>query len=208
MVTANPDQDKVAGIEAGADDLIVEPFDRHDLLPRVRSLLRIKSYHDTITRQAAELAKLNRTLEDRVADLRHTGDVTARHRRWCDCWCQSRSVGRWRDFRFLLGQWCWMLLVYVLLEDDNRVIVVTLQDARSSTAATAERSPTAVLIARSRSSLQRPETLTARVLRPRTRYKRPYRHSAHSASLEDAELRSSEVFLCKCLSGSSSRCMV
>jgi len=67
MVTANPDQDKVAGIEAGADDFIVEPFERHELLARVRSLLRIKSYHDTISRQAAELAQLNRTLEDRVA---------------------------------------------------------------------------------------------------------------------------------------------
>jgi CheY-like chemotaxis protein len=67
MVTANPDQDKVAGIDAGADDFIVEPFDRHELLARVRSLLRVKSYHDTISRQAAELARLNRTLEDRVA---------------------------------------------------------------------------------------------------------------------------------------------
>jgi hypothetical protein len=67
MVTANPEQDKVAGIDAGADDFIVEPFDRHELLARVRSLLRVKSYHDTISRQAAELAQLNRTLEDRVA---------------------------------------------------------------------------------------------------------------------------------------------
>ena len=67
MVTANPEQDKVAGIEAGADDFIVEPFDRHELLARVRSLLRIKSYHDTISRQADELTQLNRTLEDRVA---------------------------------------------------------------------------------------------------------------------------------------------
>jgi len=67
MVTANPEQDKVAGIDAGADDFIVEPFERHELLARVRSLLRIKSYHDTINRQAAELAQLNRTLEDRVA---------------------------------------------------------------------------------------------------------------------------------------------
>jgi CheY-like chemotaxis protein len=67
MVTANPDQDKVAAIDAGADDFIVEPFDRHELLARVRSLLRVKSYHDTISRQAAELARLNRTLEDRVA---------------------------------------------------------------------------------------------------------------------------------------------
>jgi len=69
MVTANPDQDKIAGIDAGADDFIVEPLDRHELLARVRSLLRIKSYHDTMSLQAAELAQLNRTLEDRVATM-------------------------------------------------------------------------------------------------------------------------------------------
>jgi len=67
MVTANPEQDKVAGIEAGADDFIVEPFEKHELLARVRSLLRIKAYHDTVERMAAELAQLNRTLEERVA---------------------------------------------------------------------------------------------------------------------------------------------
>jgi len=48
-------------------------------------------------------------------------------------------TGRWRDFRFLLGPWRWMLIVYVFIEDDDRVVVVTIQDARSSSAATAER---------------------------------------------------------------------
>lgn len=48
-------------------------------------------------------------------------------------------TGRWRGFRFLLGPWRWMVIVYVLLKDDDRVVVVTIQDARSSTAATAER---------------------------------------------------------------------
>lgn len=67
MLTANPEQDKLAGLEVGADDFVVKPFDRHELLARVRSLLRIKAYHDTISRQAAELAELNRTLETRVA---------------------------------------------------------------------------------------------------------------------------------------------
>ncbi|HEV8228880.1 MAG TPA: response regulator [Candidatus Limnocylindria bacterium] len=67
MVTSNPQQDKVAAIDAGADDFIVEPYDKHELLARVRSLLRIKSYHDANERQAAELAELNRTLEQRVA---------------------------------------------------------------------------------------------------------------------------------------------
>ncbi len=48
-------------------------------------------------------------------------------------------TGRWRSFRFLLGPWRWMLVVYVFIEEEDRVIVVTIQDARSSTAATAER---------------------------------------------------------------------
>ena len=37
-----------------------------ELLTRIRSLLRIKRYHDTIKEQAAELLELNRTLEERV----------------------------------------------------------------------------------------------------------------------------------------------
>lgn len=44
--------------------------------------------------------------------------------------------GRWEGFRFLLGPWRWMLLVYVFIEAEDRVVVVTIQDARSSTAAT------------------------------------------------------------------------
>ena len=37
-----------------------------ELLTRIRSLLRIKRYHDTIKAQAAELLDLNQTLEERV----------------------------------------------------------------------------------------------------------------------------------------------
>lgn len=44
--------------------------------------------------------------------------------------------GRWQGFRVLLGPWRWMLLVYVVLEDEDRVVVVSVQDARSSTSAT------------------------------------------------------------------------
>lgn len=46
---------------------------------------------------------------------------------------------RWEGFRFLLGPWRWLLLVHVFLESEDRVVVVTIQDARSSTAATATR---------------------------------------------------------------------
>ena len=67
MVTASGEQEKLAAIEAGADDFIAKPFDQSELLARVRSLLRIKAYHDTIEAQAAELAAFNEQLERRVA---------------------------------------------------------------------------------------------------------------------------------------------
>ena len=65
MITASTSE-RTEAIRAGADDLIAKPFDQDELLARVRSLLRIKRYHDTITSQAAELTELNRTLEERV----------------------------------------------------------------------------------------------------------------------------------------------
>jgi adenylate cyclase len=66
MLTSSGDQDKVRSIEAGADDFIARPLDQHELAARVKSLLHVKRYHDTVEEQAAELAELNRTLESRV----------------------------------------------------------------------------------------------------------------------------------------------
>jgi class 3 adenylate cyclase len=62
MVTAlDPGQERVKGIDAGADDFLTKPIHQPEILARVRSLLRIKSLHD-------ELADLNRTLETRVSE--------------------------------------------------------------------------------------------------------------------------------------------
>lgn len=47
--------------------------------------------------------------------------------------------GRWEGFRFVLGPWRWLLLVYVFIEPEDRVVVVTIQDGRSSAPATAAR---------------------------------------------------------------------
>jgi hypothetical protein len=47
--------------------------------------------------------------------------------------------GAWHGFRFVLGPWPWMLLVYVFNEDAGQVSVVTIQDARSARAATSGR---------------------------------------------------------------------
>jgi adenylate cyclase len=82
MITASGDQEKVAAIEAGADDFVAKPFDQAELLARVRSLLRLKRYHDTIEAQAAELAAWNRELEQRVAGQVEALDRMGRLRRF------------------------------------------------------------------------------------------------------------------------------
>ena len=60
MVTAlDPAQERVKGIEAGADDFLTKPIHQPEIFARVRSLLRIKALHDQLT-------ALNRHLEARV----------------------------------------------------------------------------------------------------------------------------------------------
>jgi adenylate cyclase len=69
MVTAlDPAQERVKGLEAGADDFLTKPINQLELLARVRSLLRIKELYDTVQTQAAQLAQWNKTLEERVAE--------------------------------------------------------------------------------------------------------------------------------------------
>jgi adenylate cyclase len=68
MITASEGEEKIRAIESGADDFVHKPFDQAELLARVRSLVRVKRYHDTIENQAAELARWNRELEQRVQD--------------------------------------------------------------------------------------------------------------------------------------------
>jgi class 3 adenylate cyclase len=62
MVTAlDPGQERIKGLEAGADDFLTKPINQPELLARVRSLLRIKELWD-------QVIDLNRTLEQRVND--------------------------------------------------------------------------------------------------------------------------------------------
>jgi plasmid stabilization system protein ParE len=44
--------------------------------------------------------------------------------------------GRWADTRFVLGPWPWMILLYLHDEGEDRVYIVAMHDARSSSAAT------------------------------------------------------------------------
>ncbi len=67
MVTALDASERIAGLEAGADDFLTKPINQPELLARVKSLLRIKSLYDEVQRQRSELEEWNRTLEQRVA---------------------------------------------------------------------------------------------------------------------------------------------
>ena len=62
-------EDRIAGIEAGADDFLNKPIDKRELIVRARSLLRIKSLHDEI--EARNLL-LNNILKRYVAEEVYT----------------------------------------------------------------------------------------------------------------------------------------
>ena len=63
MITALKElKDKIRSLEVGADDFISKPFENVELLTRVKSLLRIKKYHDEIQSKNIELEQKNKTL--------------------------------------------------------------------------------------------------------------------------------------------------
>jgi adenylate cyclase len=71
MVTAlDPGQERVKGIEAGADDFLSKPINQQELLARVRSLLRVKELWDQIHRLNRDL---ERRVEEQVAQLERLG---------------------------------------------------------------------------------------------------------------------------------------
>jgi plasmid stabilization system protein ParE len=68
------------------------------------------------------------------------GDTRARVRRSLRILEQFPLIGRqlegrWTPMRFILGPWRWMLIIYSYEAPVDIVLVVTIQDARSSGAA-------------------------------------------------------------------------
>jgi len=76
LVTAlNDIENKVEAQEAGADDFISKPFNKIELLTRVRSLLRVKSLHDQLKEKIEELE----TAKTRLRQLAITDGLTGLH---------------------------------------------------------------------------------------------------------------------------------
>jgi len=45
--------------------------------------------------------------------------------------------GVWRDCRALIGPWGWLIVVYMYVESEDRVVVIAFHDTRTSDAAIA-----------------------------------------------------------------------
>jgi serine phosphatase RsbU (regulator of sigma subunit) len=62
MITAMADsRDIVAGLDAGADEYLTKPYNHSALVARVKSMLRIKSLHDQVLDQTAQLERQLKT---------------------------------------------------------------------------------------------------------------------------------------------------
>lgn len=44
----------------------------------------------------------------------------------------SQLPGRWARFRFILGPWRWMIVIYRYYEDADEIRIIAVQDGRSA----------------------------------------------------------------------------
>lgn len=71
MVTALKKADhKVKALKAGADDFISKPIDKTELLVRVKSMLRVKSYYDALQESERKYKKIASDLRKSMARIK------------------------------------------------------------------------------------------------------------------------------------------
>jgi class 3 adenylate cyclase len=120
LLTARADsEDVAAGLNAGADEYLTKPVDQVALVARVKSMLRLKELYDRTVVQAADLAKWNRVLAERV------GTQVA----------EIERIGRLK--RFLAPQVAEMIVSLDnehVLQSHRREIAVVVCDLRGFTA--------------------------------------------------------------------------
>jgi len=82
LTSLDGNAERVAGLEAGADDFLSKPVSAPELFARVASLLRIKQLYDQVSAQSRELALWNATLEARVAEAVTANEKLSRLKRF------------------------------------------------------------------------------------------------------------------------------
>jgi PAS domain S-box-containing protein len=79
MVTAlHEKEDRIKAIEAGADDFLSKPVDMYELNARVRSLLRVKQYYDSLMEEREKLlifSSVLNSMDDCVIITNMSGDI-------------------------------------------------------------------------------------------------------------------------------------
>jgi putative two-component system response regulator len=93
--------ERVQGFEAGADDFVTKPFNRIELLARVRSLLRIKALNDQLDEVEDVIYSLSRAMEAREGDAVQDGG-TERVTMYAQA--LGRAIGLSDEALRLLGQ--------------------------------------------------------------------------------------------------------
>src|SRR6266852_4820106 len=63
LTSLNSDDDRIRGIMCGADDFLSKPVNKHELLARVHSLLRLKQFTDELDNAEAVLSSLALSIE-------------------------------------------------------------------------------------------------------------------------------------------------
>lgn len=69
LMTARGGAAKIEGLELGADDYLVKPFDMLELSARVKAMLRLKALQDALIEKNRELDRANRELDKKREEL-------------------------------------------------------------------------------------------------------------------------------------------
>jgi putative two-component system response regulator len=70
-------EDKLRGVEVGADDFLIKPFNKLELLTRVKSLVRVKRLNDQLDQSEAAIYQLARVLEQKDEFRQHHSERVA-----------------------------------------------------------------------------------------------------------------------------------